>query len=91
VYLGVNQRFAPRDRNHRRPGLLDRRQRLVDRHPLLEDVLGVLDLAAERTGQVALKQGLQLDQQRVLLAPVQLLREQVLRHLGRLSERGSHV
>ena len=50
------------------PALLDRRERLVDRHPLLEDVLRVLDLPAERAREVALEERLELDEQRELVA-----------------------
>ena len=48
-------------------------------------MFGVLDLAAAGAGQVALEQGLELDQERELVAPVNLLLNQVRRHPGRLA------
>ena len=77
VDLGVDQRLAAGDRHHRRAALLDRADRLLDRHPPAQLVLGVLDLAAARAGQVALEQRLQLDDQRELLAFGQALAHQV--------------
>jgi SAM-dependent methyltransferase len=41
----------------------DRVQRLLDRHPLLEDVLAVLDLVPERAGEAALEERLELDEE----------------------------
>ena len=51
-----------------RAALLDRGQRLLDRHPLLEHVVRLLDLPAAGALQVAGEQRLKLDQQRELLA-----------------------
>ena len=48
VDLGVDQRLAAGDRDHRRAALLDRADRLLDRHPPAQLVLGMLDLAAAR-------------------------------------------
>ena len=66
VDLGVDQRLAAGDRDHRRAALLDRADRLLDGHPPAQLVLGVLDLAAARAGEVALEQRLELDDQREL-------------------------
>ena len=73
----MDERLAARDRHHRRAGLLDRGNRGVDRHPLLEDVIGVLDLPAERAGQVALVERLQLDEERELLDARELLLREI--------------
>ena len=77
VDLRVHQRLAAGDGHHRRAALLDRGQRLLDRHPLLEDVVRLLDLAAARALQVAREQRLELDEQRELLVSGQLLAHQV--------------
>ncbi|MDX6415051.1 MAG: hypothetical protein QOH23_2461 [Gaiellaceae bacterium] len=69
----MDERLAARDRHHWRAGLLDRPDRHVDRHPLLEDVVWVLDLPAERAGQIALVERLQLDEERELLPALELL------------------
>ena len=77
VDLGVDQRLAAGDRDHRRATLLDRADGLVDRHPASELVLGMLDLAASGAFQVALEERLEFDDQRKSLAASQLLLEQV--------------
>ena len=46
VDLRVHQRLAAGDRHHRRAAFLDRRDRLLDRHPLAQHLVRVLDLAA---------------------------------------------
>ena len=90
VHLGVHERLAARDRHHRRAALLDRRERLLDRHPLLEDVLRVLDLPAERAGEIALEERLQLDQQRELLVTLDLLLGEITARPELLAERHGH-
>ena len=87
VDLGMDERLAARDRDHRRARLLDRVERLLDRHPLLQDVLRVLDLPAERAGEVALEERLELDEQRELLHAPQLLLGQVAGDPERLAKR----
>ena len=89
--LGVDQRLAAGDRDHRRPALLDRRDRLIDGHAAAQLVLGVLDLAAAGARQVALEQRLKLDDQRELLAFGQPLAHQVHAHARALFEAGSHL
>jgi hypothetical protein len=73
----VDQRLAAGDRDHRRAALLDRADGLVDGHPPSELVLGVLDLAASGALQIALEEGLELDDQRKSLAASEFLLEQV--------------
>jgi hypothetical protein len=53
-----------------RAGLLDRGDRLLDRHALLQHVVRLLDLAAAGAFEVAGEQRLELDQQRELLHPL---------------------
>jgi hypothetical protein len=77
VDLGVHQRLAAGDGDHRGTALQDRPDRLLDRHPLLEDRVRLLDLAAARALQVAGEQRLELDQERELLIASQLLLHQV--------------
>ena len=91
VYLGVHERLAARDRDHRGAALLDRPHGLLDRHPLTQDVVGMLDLAAAGAGQVALKQRLELDQQREALAFGQPLAHQVPAHVSALPKAHRHA
>src|SRR5262245_19201352 len=74
----MDERLAARDRDHRRARLLDRAERLVDRHAPAQLALGVLDLAAARAREVALEQRLELHDQRELLAA----RDALLREIG---------
>ena len=90
VDLGVDQRLAAGDRDHRRAALLDRSDRLLDRHAPAQLVLGVLDLAAARAGEVALEQRLELDDQRKLLAFREALAHQVDAHARALSDLHRH-
>ncbi len=66
--VGVDQRLAAGDRDHRRAALLDRGDRVLDRHPPPQQLVGLLDLAAARAGEVALVERLELDEQREPLA-----------------------
>ena len=67
VDLRVHQRLAAGDGDHRRAALLDRADRLLDRHALLEQRGRLRDLAAAGALEIAGEQRLQLDQQRELL------------------------
>ena len=67
VHFGVHERLTAGNRHHRRAGLVDRVERLLHGHALLEDLLRVLDLPAERAREIALEERLELDEQRELL------------------------
>ena len=91
VYLRVNQRLAAGDRDHRRTALLNRTDRLLDRHALAQHMLGLLDLAAAGARQVALEQRLELHDQRKLLAAGQALTRQIPTHPRALPYRNRHL
>jgi hypothetical protein len=91
VDLGMDQRLAAGDRDHGRAALFDRRHRTVHRHALLQDVRGVLDLAAAGAREVAREQRLQFDQQREPLSAGQLLLDQVGPHTNLLPRAHRHV
>src|SRR5690606_24692567 len=78
-HLLVNQRLPAGDRHDRRTALVDRAQRVLDTHPLSQDVGWIVDLAVPRAREVALKQGLEHQDQRIALVPLQLLLEDVAR------------
>ena len=88
--LGVEQRLAPGDRDHRRAALLDRGERRLWGHALTEDLRRVLDLAATGTGEIAREERFELDDQRVLLAFRQPLTREIRRHEEVLSDRYGH-
>ena len=68
VDLRMHQRLAAGNGDHRRAALVDRAKALLGREVLLEHVRGILDLAAAGAGQVAAKQRLQHQHQRIALA-----------------------
>ena len=90
-HLGMHERLAAGDRDHRRARLLDRVERLLHRHPLLEDLLRVLDLPAERAREIALEERLELDEQRELVVPLDALLREVARDGDALAERDAHA
>jgi len=59
------------------PHSFDRVHALLHRHALVQDLIGIIDLAAAGAGQVAAEQRLQHQHQRVLLA-----RQLLLHHIG---------
>ncbi len=71
-HLLVDERLAARDGHHRRAAFIDRLQRVLDAHPLLQDLLRIVDLAAAGAGQIALEQRLQHQHQRIALVTAQL-------------------
>src|SRR5919204_2586050 len=91
VDLGMNQGLSTGDRDHRRAALLDRAERLVHGHPAAQHMVGVLDLAAARAGEVALVERLELDQQRELLPPAKPLAQEIGRGPNALPEGNRHL
>ena len=66
--LGMHQRLAAGDGDHGRAAFVDRAEAFVGREVLLEHVRGILDFAAAGAGQIAAKQRLQHQHQRIALA-----------------------
>src|ERR1700729_38233 len=69
----VQQRFAARHDDHRSAAFIDRGQRVFDGYALVKDGVGIVDLAAARASEVAAKQRLQHQNQRVALAAREML------------------
>ena len=70
--LAVDQRLAAGDRHHGRAALVDRVEAFLDRQPAIEDRIGIVDLAAADAGEIAAKQRLQHQHERIAFAPRQL-------------------
>jgi hypothetical protein len=69
-HLLVNQGFAARNGDDGRAAFVHGLERILDTHPLLQDLLRIVDLAAAGAGQVALEQRLEHEHQGVsLVAP----------------------
>ena len=74
----VQQRLAAGDRDHRGTARIDRLQALVDREALIEDLIGIIDLAAPGAREIAAEQRLEHEHQRIALAPG----ERLPHHIG---------
>ena len=91
VDLGVQQRLATGNRDHGGAGLLNCSHRLLDTHPLAQDLRRVLNLSAPVAREVAGEERLQLHNERELLAPSQLLTSHVRADLDALAQWDSHL
>ena len=78
--LGVHERFAAGDGDHGGAAFVDGAETFFGRKIFLQDVGGVLDLAASGAGQVAAEQGLEHEHERVLLAAGEFLAQDVGRN-----------
>ena len=87
---GIHQRLAAGDADHGRAALVRGRQALLDGEVFLQDLRGVLDLAAAGAGEVASHQRLQHHHQGIPLPPQEFIRHHVARHGPRLRCRYGH-
>ncbi len=76
----VHERLAAGDADHRGAALVDRVKALLRREFLFEDVAGILDLAAAGAGEVAAHQRLKHQDDREVLAALELLADDVGRN-----------
>ena len=77
VDLRVHERFAAGDGDHGGAAFVDRAEAFFGGEVFLQDVGGILDLAASGAGEVAAEQGLEHEHERVLLAACELLPQDV--------------
>ncbi len=89
-HLAMQQRLAAGDRDHRRAAFVDGAERVLDRHALIEDLVGIVDLAAARTSEVAAKQRLEHQHQWIALAPAKALAHHIATDSQLLPKRYSH-
>jgi hypothetical protein len=75
--LFVNERLAARDGHHRRAALVNGVQAFLHGQAFVEDRVRIVDLAAAQAGEIAAKQRLEHEHQRVTLASGQPLLEQI--------------
>ena len=88
--LAVNQRLAARNRHHGRAAFIDGVETFLDREPAIENRIGIVDLAASEAGEIAAKQRLQHQHERIAFAPQQLLLENIGADANFLEERNLH-
>jgi len=86
----VDQRLAAGDRHHGRAALVDGVEAFLDRQPLVEDRIRIIDLAAAEAGEVAAEQRLEHQHERIALAAEQLLLEQICADAHLFQKRNPH-
>ena len=69
----VQERLAACDRNDGRAAFVHGVQAFVDRQPLIQDLVGIIDLAAARACEVAAKQRLEHQHERIAFSACELL------------------
>jgi hypothetical protein len=89
--VGVHQRLAAGDRDDRSAALVHRRQALLDRQVLFQDLGRVLDLAAAGAREIAAEQRLEHEHQRIALPAGKLLPDDIGRHRPHLRQRHAHA
>src|SRR5262249_28120380 len=77
--------------HHRGSALVDGLHAIGEREPLVQDLVRVVDLAATGAGEIAAKQRLQHQHQRVALAPHKMLAQHVSPDRDSLIERDTHL
>src|SRR5579884_3128445 len=91
VNLRMQQWLATRNRHRRCAALFESLEALLGRELHFQHVPGILDLSAASTRQIATEQRLQHQDERILLAPLQLLFEDVSCHRPGLRNRYGHA
>src|SRR5262245_2478940 len=86
VDLAVQQRLAAGENHDRGATLIDSVEALFDAEALIEDRVGVVDLATTGTGEVAAKQRLQHQNQRITPHTPQVLTHDIGTHLEPLTQ-----
>ncbi len=84
--LPVDQRLAAGNGDHRRAAFVDRVEAFLYRKALVQNRVGIIDLAAAEARQIASEQRLQHEHERIALAPGKSLPEYVGANGRRLSQ-----
>ncbi len=89
--LLMQKRLTAGDRDHGRAALIDRGERVGDRKALVQNFVRVVDLPAAGTGEVATKQRLQHQHERIALAANQMLLHDIGADAQHLVHRDGHA
>ena len=90
IDLGMDQRFAARDGDHRGAALVGGVPALLGGKAFIKDVIGILDFTATCAGKVAAEEGLEHKDKRIPFDPTQLLPEYVGGNCPSLANRNWH-
>ncbi len=88
--ISVQERLAARHDDHRRAAFIDRGQRVLNRDTLVENGVGIVDLAAAGASEVAAEQRLEHQHERIALAAGQVLPDDIGADSCNLSEWYAH-
>jgi hypothetical protein len=77
IDLRMNEGFAAGDGNHGGTALVSRRPALFRSEAFAENVIGILDFTAAGAGEVATKEGLEHENERVALVAAEFLPEDI--------------
>ena len=88
--LAMDQWLAAGNRNHGRAAFVDRIEALLDRQAAIENGIRIIDLAATDAGEIATKQRLQHQNERIAFTPLQLLLEDIGANTHFLKKRHLH-
>ena len=89
-HIGMDQRLAAGNTDDRCAAFLGCRPTLFGCQTLIEDVVGVLDLAASGAGQIATEERFQHEDQGISLHPFEFLGEDIAGNRVHLRKRNSH-
>ena len=87
----VNQRLSAGNGDDGRAAFIDRAQCVFHADPFLQDFLGIVDFPAAGTGEIALKQGLQHEHQRIALVAAKLAPGDITGDLVHLKQWNGHA
>jgi len=89
--LRFDEEGGPWSHDSRGAAFVHRSECILDRNPLVEDRVGIIDLAATRAGEIAAEQGLQHENEGITLAAGKLLPDDIGADLRDLSEPNSQA
>jgi hypothetical protein len=87
----MEERLPSRDRHHRRPTLIDRLEALLRREVRAENLRRMLDLPTPAAGEVAAKEGLEHEHERVAMIATPPLAENMPYDGDHLPDRNAHA
>src|SRR6516165_9258462 len=90
IDVAVEQRLATGEHDDWGPTFIDGIKTLVDAQALIEDRVGVIDLATACTSEVAAKQRFQHQDQRIPPYTLQVLSDDIGAYADRLAQRDGH-
>ena len=89
--VAVQQRLAASENHDRGAAFVDRVKAFGDAEPLIEDRIGIVDLAAAGAGEIAAEQRFEHQHQRIALDPAQMTPENIGPDMDGLAQWNGHA